>query len=433
MAGVLSSSSSHGNAMKSNPNLGHTRSLNDFLPNELISLTFEYLFYDSEEEFELGEPTPIDTLLLVCKRWYNIALTNTLLWSRIEIFVKDVLEIDSWTSYAASRIRRSGSSQLLDVTFETAWNLGFPKDKVAHYAAAEVLLQTLSGPYGETSTRWKSVTVNVTRGFAMADSISKLLSFPTPHLEALSVSGFYDVSGPITLPNPPSLRLLNLTFCRLNRFPNTRAVTHMELATDDITFWDVGAIAEAGLLQSLSLDCWHEYALLPARYPFLRSLHLRGRVGSRSIIDISAPNLEELTLQVDDSEGYSNVIQCPGLDLRRLRYAHIGWPHRIDNASIELYLQPVREFLNLATGLRTLELEHRPMATLVFKLLTTHCRHLFQEHTLILQLDEEAVELGHGEKRLESLDDLRVRAECEPLGDATWEDIYRELASCLEF
>ncbi|KAG8836187.1 hypothetical protein FRC17_009530 [Serendipita sp. 399] len=402
----------------------------DALPNELLNAIFEHLFCDTEEEYDTI--SPVDKLLLVCKRWHYLALANTMLWSRIEIIIRDSQEIEPRTAYAASRIQRSGSLQLLDITLETIGNAGTPENTASLDMAMNLLLETLSGPHGEISIRWKSLDASIGRSFAKEERICQFLSFPTPSLNSLSLSGV-ESSGSHILPYTPSLQFLYLGFCALARYPSTRNVTHLQLSTSRNSSWDMRAIAEASLLQELGLDSWYEYTLMPAQYPSLRSLYLRGRIIAGCIRDIVAPNLKELTVLVDDGEGYAHVAECPGIDLGRLDYAQIGWPHYIENASIEMYLQPVRNFLNLATGLKTLEFEDKPMATLVFKLLTTDCQHLFQEHVLTLRLDDESVELGHGERRLETLNDLRRRVQCSPPDDATWEDIYRELASCLDF
>src|SRR6202000_2920973 len=62
---------------------------------------------------------PLETLLLVCKRWSSAALSNRALWARYKIQLGHEPITKIWRARLPLRIARSGEATLVDIDIDT--------------------------------------------------------------------------------------------------------------------------------------------------------------------------------------------------------------------------------------------------------------------------------------------------------------------------
>jgi hypothetical protein len=124
------------------------------------------------------------------------------------------------------------------------------------------------------------------------------------------------------------------------------------------------------------------------------------------------------------------VVSCKGLPLHQLEEVLIEQTGEIQDVGVAEYCDGLRVFLRAIKNIKVLELHDSVPKALVLKLLTTDCESLYQDHTVFLGEEEYGIELGRGNNRITTINELR---QCVgDIADGTWEEIYSELAIWVE-
>jgi hypothetical protein len=388
------------------------------LPYDVLCIVFEY-YAESDHPSE-----PLEALLLVCRSWSNTALSHGILWSTFDIEIDAVDDPAYWTSCVKRRLARCSVDTLIDVETQTSYAMKTTKSPLFH-EACERLLLALTGDSGEIARRWRRFVPDNAFIFLPPETLAHCLSFPTPNLENF---GLDFLRGDFTiLPDTSSLKTVYLRRLAISSLPDLSNVTDLRVDVDKL---DEEALAFAVNLVSLNIRQWVPFKL-NGIYAQLETLEIEGMVTEECLESFVAPKLIDLRLAVDRGCDYSHVVACKGIDMKTLKRANIGWPYRIEDDTVAEYLDGVRHFLAAAVNLEVLVLEDTLIASLVLKLLTSDCEQLYQSHALRIVLEEEEMELGQGEDRLPSVNQLRGKTGA--LTDSDWRDIYEYLAPALQF
>lgn len=388
------------------------------LPHDVLCIIFQYYAKDDRPS------EPLEALLLVCKSWYNAALSHGILWSILGINIETPEDVEYWTSCVKRRLARCSVDTLIDVEVDSTYTVKRIKTPVFFEACGRLLI-ALAGDSGEIARRWRRFAPNDAFMFLPPRMMARCLSFPTPNLQELELDY---LRGDFTiLPDTSSLETCYIRHLAISSFPNLSSVTNL---TIDVDKPDEEALSLAVNVVDLNIRNWTPFDL-GGTYSRLETLRIEGKLTSNCLKSFSAPKLHNLTLAVDRGCDYSRVVACSGIDMKMLKRVNIGWPYRIEDDTVEEYLCGVRHFLTAAINLEVLDLDCATIASLVLKLLTSDCEWLYQSHVLRITLEEEEMELGQGENRLASVNEFREKTGCMP--DADWSDIYKRLAGALEF
>ncbi|KIM32556.1 hypothetical protein M408DRAFT_183049 [Serendipita vermifera MAFF 305830] len=324
-------------------------------PKEILMILFEF--------YTLENPRVVRRLLLVCKEWYQLAVSMPRLWNRIPINIDHVWDVTFSCNDISRRVeiclQRSGSLPLeldLDFTnFESSgakicekiidsfqgsnadsWNIrewayglstesieGFEVLPVCHPQHVFALVEQLAGKTGDVMRRWGSLRLVLPGDGNLAAMVWKHLVYPTPHLSRMDLNGTH-----------------GLTLVHGNHdfvgFPDLRALRHLGL--DDLEDLDSLRLEVSSLSSFVVRYVQGDISSL-SRLANLHTLTLVGGYGVPSDVPVqqttlSLPRLRNLSVQWV-IEGIQDIqfnipklecfdIFCPFLRLpRKANYARI--------------------------------------------------------------------------------------------------------------
>ncbi|KAH9485071.1 hypothetical protein JR316_0001977 [Psilocybe cubensis] len=288
------------------------------LPDELLELiflhnTFKELKEDKTSLVHDPYRTTITTLL-VCKRWYTVALSYPPLWSRIIDYRR---HSPQWIAELLSRSKHS----LIDVGQDSVFELVRLRD-----ARGKTILKHI---FDHASTL-RTLSLEIT--FAPWEFICKeFLQYPAPELEYLNIitsCPFPDClyPGPLFADCAPKLRRFHLQRCLVD-FTSPMLCNLTELSVMDILSPFIGLMRK--------LDHPLKVAPTPGGWlsilqhiPSLKYLTLNNAIShptdNEAMPDITLPNLLFLTVgaKFHDGTAFLHHLSIPTSCGIRLRFSH---------------------------------------------------------------------------------------------------------------
>ncbi|KIM20850.1 hypothetical protein M408DRAFT_30049 [Serendipita vermifera MAFF 305830] len=310
-------------------------------PQELLLMFFEY--------YTCENPRLIRRLLLVCKQWYELAISSPRLWNRIPITFDPEWDVESTCDFIRKRLQKcidlSGSLPLeLNVDFgnfvspeelirskirEDLFNyvqsdecdtfhrwiddldVDIPSDpeviSICQTHHLFRLLEILIGEDGNTMSRWGTLCLDLPLELELAVGIMELFSHATPSLLRLKIDyfgnmheGFDSLIGTI-FPDLSALEHLevgsteDLELFKLNP-------TSMQILTfKDMISCNASIFTPFTRLQQLDVLRWRPRSLAEDSYgvvhlPELRRLSVRGPVMGFGTFEFRVPVLDKLHL-----------------------------------------------------------------------------------------------------------------------------------------
>ena len=258
------------------------------LPPELLGAIFQFYV----ESFDVSEP---ENLGLVCRLWYDITISQGMLW-RFIILNPAVLQQTPYQSlhaYVRNRILRSRSCPL---AIRLTGNMDDPDD----YETALCLLL-------ETVSRWEELWLTY-GDIARQKTINLLLSLtaPTPVLRTIQWRSDHPLTADysIILPSTPCLSRIDIKVGNVFRLPQSicASARTVSIASQNLTVFQ-NMVSQFQNLQHLILPSpGHLEALFtspnPITLPSVRKLTIKGRQSTDSrLMALKLPSLG--TLEVD--------------------------------------------------------------------------------------------------------------------------------------
>lgn len=386
-----------------------------------------YIVFESYAELDRpAVPQSLETLLLVCRTWHDVASHHTRLWSTFHLDFQTKEDAVYWAPCVSRRLVLYTANALLDIKLTMPPTAKHISSDTEALKLLESMLIAFVGKAGVTAKRWRTFDVDETSASALSCIMAGCLSFPTPNLQELRIDWLR--CRHMLLPNTSALKTLSLSKCTLAGLPNLASVTNLQLNYFYVNTMresvEDQALASALNVKMMKIETWKPFNLA-AKYPNLRSLELCDSVHAGSLAGFCAPMLCDLTLLVKAGRDYLSVVSCTGIQLKNVKKVRIGL-HGQTSTNFPDYLEGLRQFLKEVVNLETLIIEQPEVASLVLKLLTDDCEHLFQSHPVRLVLKGHSTELGRGEERLPSINEFRKQTKCVP--DCSWDDLFLQLS-----
>lgn len=387
------------------------------LPFDILCQIFDY--YASKET-----QYPLETLLLVCKFWSQAACDYPRLWSSFKINTKHII---MWCARVPLRMSRCPDSLLdIEITVGNSTAVISGEDLDEYYLS---LTESLTGKDGEVARRWRRLIAKdcgtVYWVSTQQSRLAKLLHFPTPNLEELSLDGLAS-SLPI-LPATPSLKKLTFRRNKLSKLPDLSTVLELSVCISGERYEN--ALVNAVNLVKLDFLSGSFIYHIRGSYPHLKSITLPGSMYYKSLAGLEAPSLDRLCTSFGWAHQFHGLLACPGVPLQDVRELEIGAEimSRRAYSQHDGYLDALRRFLSATKNVQVLVFTDAFISGVILKLLTGDCEPLYQAHRPLIKLYEHEIHLEQGPARRPSVDKLRNLVTGIPSLDASWEDIFRLL------
>ncbi|KIM32545.1 hypothetical protein M408DRAFT_182996 [Serendipita vermifera MAFF 305830] len=310
-------------------------------PQEILLMFFEYYVHE--------DPRLIRRLLLVCKQWYELAISSPRLWNRILIEFDSDWDIESICKSIKKRLKKclklSGTVPLelhldfgglippqdlirsqirellskytlfdgLEELKEWASDLNVDllndpaviSDCQPHHLSE--FLEKLIGDDGYIMLRWDSLYLELPEDTELALGILELFSHPTPNLTRLQISCWSDIReeygaliGSI-FPDLSALEHLEVTNAADLEVFKFEPTLLKSLTFDDVKSCDPSTFTPFIRLQQLDVHCRSVFGLAEDSHgvvhlPELRRLSVRGPFKDFGTFEFRVPVLDELHL-----------------------------------------------------------------------------------------------------------------------------------------
>jgi len=389
------------------------------LPSDILFLVFE--FYGL---LETGSH-PLETLLLVCKSWADIAQNYSRLWSTFRLYLGDTENMKLWRNRVHRRLERCSSTSLFDIQIRND-----PKyeDGIGDVKLFNQILYLLMGYTGILLRRW--CVFRTDHSLNTESDLDICLSFPTPNLVEIEVEGL-DSTRPV-LPVAPLLRVFRGFHNRMTCPPDLSTVTELEIDPND---WGKKGLTGAKNVVTLKTNpFYHVPYSLPGTFPKLTTLSLswlsledgRGGAMYKELGDLEVPALKRLSICAASGTDLVLVTRCRGIPLLLLEEVQISSRDRIIHGyrPVEFFRDCMLGFLTTLTSLKVLELDGPLVSSLGVKLLLENCQDAFLKTILRVKAQQKEVEVLPGEDWVADLKELRRTCK---IAHGTWNEIYEDL------
>ncbi|KIM32546.1 hypothetical protein M408DRAFT_19946 [Serendipita vermifera MAFF 305830] len=312
-------------------------------PQELLLMFFKYYTYEN--------PRLIRRLLLVCKQWYELAISSPRLWNRIPIEFNPEWDVESACDLIKKRLEKcidlSGSLPLeLSLDFGNfvspeelirskihgdlldyiqideydafdAWadslNVDLLNDPEVMSACQThhlyELLRILIGEDGDIMAQWGTLRLDLPTDPELAVGIMELFSHATPSLVRLTINHIRDMRGDfvsltgIIFPDLSALEHLEVSNGTDLQIFKLNPPSMQNLTFKDMKSCDASIFTPFTRLQQLDVHSWPDYpsegyALSRGivHLPELRRLSIRGPVIDFGTFEFHVPVLDKLHL-----------------------------------------------------------------------------------------------------------------------------------------
>jgi len=349
-----------GELVAQNRQVGSVRAL----PREVLSIIFSFYLE--------GSPRNIRRLMLVCKQWYNVAVSNSHFWTRIRIeedgyvgdfkgrandiepFIKacvqrsgtvllhislDFSSIPSWDRYIEEKMTSTLTHLYPDLSWHTthdwvqeqdwSWcevNGDDPPGQPSH------LMRLLS--FLGSKDRWESLNVSLPDDHDLATDLLLKISGDMPHLKSLSISEYMDHELDETemaftdLTSLTYLKVPNLEYLRMIDPPLSLEQLEVNVHLTQETVEILNRFAK---LHTLKLSSSYgptplsEKDKIVLKLPNLHALHIVGGSIRPSDIKFELPVLQDLFL-IDQSMDFFNAL--PDLSPTQINWYSM-WIHGV--------------------------------------------------------------------------------------------------------
>ncbi|KIM32555.1 hypothetical protein M408DRAFT_19955 [Serendipita vermifera MAFF 305830] len=288
-------------------------------PKEVLMIVFEF--------YTLANPLVVRRLLLVCREWYQLAVSMPRLWNRIPISLPYVWDIRSPCKNISRRVeiflQRSGPLLLeldLDLSsFETsrakicrkivdcfegsiadlrtfrAWAYGLSTDDIEDFGVLPAcdpqyvfdLVEQLMGKTGNVMRRWGSLRLVLPADGSLAAMVWEHFEYPTPHLSRIELLEAYEMT-------------MLYGKDHYDVFPDLGALRHLELyGLDELD----GLPFEVSVLETFVLEYVRDDISSLSSFTNLHTLKLVGSRYAVLVVDpvtrttVSLPRLRNLCVQ----------------------------------------------------------------------------------------------------------------------------------------
>lgn len=310
---------------------------------------------------------PLETLLLVCRSWYEAAVGHPRLWGRLRICIGHEPTIRVWSQRLPLRLARAGQSSPLDIDIRNAFSSRDLPDWAGSILKGcknpetgikcmcscpelaprtiRSLLRILAGDQGELCRRWRTLHVNLDLSMNRWPVIGSIsppqddavtifsLSHPTPKLVSLQLERFWASPTIKILPDVNSIQVLSLRRCyglTIPTMPQLRRLD-VDLGPYMLLLPDLSNLVHSDLIESLSIKMLCTFPdFLPPKLPNLRSLTIAGTALPPCILHLNTPKLVHLSLKLTDPDILETFIQSE-IQFWSIEDLEITWPHLTHN------------------------------------------------------------------------------------------------------
>jgi hypothetical protein len=332
--------------------------MNEHLPFDVLCDIFSY-YQQQEDAFY-----PVETLLLVCKFWAEVALSHRVIWGRFRIRFGHEPILKMWRKRLPLRLMRSGAhyipldidvrSESFDLDEEVLRNARFYSKKCfdkkgsrmsrcrcnsAHAAMITWMFDVLVGNNGELCSRWRTLRIHsgterytVHLGSAVT-SLGNAITSPTPSLISLSlinvsVSNEMNINH-TAIPSAPLLQELMLGQSSLPHLPDMSNVRKIEIYCLHITDLDHISLQEATRMQELTIIQASQQIILAPVLHELSQLTLTGANLPSTFERTSMPQLTHLSVSLWNWDLCCELAECIAFPLEQLVQLEIGRPRHV--------------------------------------------------------------------------------------------------------
>ena len=359
--------------------------MNNLLPFDILSCIFNH-YQQQEDVFH-----PLETLLLVCKSWSEVALSNHALWGRFNIRLGHDPVMRMWKKRLRLRLMRSGPIVPLDIDIRSEKHGKDLNEEVlrnsrfyashcfdangssmwrcncyhAHRETITWILEELVGQNEVICRRWKrfglhnpEATPYVTLPGSSTAALSRALTSATPSLISLSLS-YIRYQGPVDpnrpmLPFVPLLREVTFQMCHLPGLPALPALKSIDLEYFNHRINIPIRLEEASRLQELTLRIHEQRITLPPVLPDLLRLTLDATTISSVFDQIFMPRLTRLTIQIWNWQSARELSECSAFPLEQLTDLEIQHPRNSKQIYYTGYFNWMVQFLRRCVRLRSI-------------------------------------------------------------------------------
>jgi hypothetical protein len=336
---------------------------------DILGEIFEY--YVEGESFTY----PLETLLLVCRRWNEAAIGHRGLWTRFKILVGHEPSPNAWLTRLPLRLSRSGSYIPFEIDIRSAFDMQKPvhedepdvlnpchrrdpntgehkcRCRWKARATTQRLLHMLAGPSGIYCERWRSLHLSLGPDpfndeeyeADYASTLQEDLSHPTPRLTSLTLERFeYSNHGHLDIPFLPHIPQLRLFRLWLGDMLPPVYLSNIRIIDIDLSLsegpTDLSSLEGAVNVEDLTVRYYLEDFVLANELPQLRSLTLKGYSAPLNARLFRAPLLRKLVVTFEEADAIDEFLHNEQL------------PHSIEELQISCFYESetdIAQFANM--------------------------------------------------------------------------------------
>lgn len=403
-----------------------------------------FVCYSKEETFE----HPLETLLLVCRFWNHTAVEHRSIWTNLRIYLGHQPTSRAWTMRLPLRLTRCGPNSLLDIDlrnlldapeYEEIMEISDKSDVFQTHSCplasdpmffgrctcykevrecVDNALQVLSGQYGNTCARWRSLILDLGHdeeedSWTGNQHLVDALRHPTPMLTAMTLRRvrlgaeyFSSELFPITT----LVKELSIIDCHLPSLPNFETVIASILGWKEpyTSYQDLASFRGAAKIRRLALLTGYSSDIgLPLEMPDLRVLEIDGITVPQDLMKSKTPQLINLALHFDFRNLIAQILLAEGIPFEKITRITLYWDNSIRDApSEDEFLDVLYSAKELMESLVSLELlgTSGDMLSIILKILwdstdanlPSEEAKTFVPHKLILHnmMTEESIKIG---------------------------------------